>query len=146
MIYCNKRASWVTPKQSSSGLRDAHIQRGIDHQEHSAADKPDEGPRRECWRLVPQGAESLFTAKHVKLGQKERGGSGHDCGRYGVDVGGQEERLSRDRRNGTFTRGAGWVNKKNMFSVLISSAKAVKGHEKKSEMKGKQRGALWQED
>jgi hypothetical protein len=42
---------------------------------------------------------------NVKLGQEERGGSGHDCGRYGVDVGGQEERLSRDRRNGTFTRG-----------------------------------------
>jgi hypothetical protein len=33
---------------------------------------------------------------NVKLGQKERGGSGHDFGRYGVDVGGQEERLSRD--------------------------------------------------
>jgi hypothetical protein len=136
----------VTWKQSSSGLRDAHIQRGIDHQEHSAADKPDEGPRRKCWRLVPQAAESLFTAKHVKLGQKERAGSGHDFGRYGVDVGGQEERLSRDAETVRLRGGPAGVNKKNMFSVLISSAKAVKGHEKKSEMKGKQRGALWQED
>jgi len=96
----------VTWKQSSSGLRDAHIQSGIDHQERSAADKPDEGPRRECWRLVLQGAESVLTAKHLKLGPKNRFGSGHDFGRHGVDVRGQEERLSRDRRNGTFARGA----------------------------------------